>query len=97
MTAGMDDSPWRSSERNGAGDAAFTLGVLAMVFVFVPIVGDLVAVPSALAAVVLGAVGIVRAEQGLATNPGKALSGALLGVLSAFITFVTVAAMGTFG
>lgn len=93
----MDHSPWRPPERNGAGDAAFTLGVLAMVFVFVPLVGDFVTLPSALGAVVLGVVGIDRAERGLATNPRKALAGALLGVVSAFITFVTLVAMGTFG
>ena len=93
----QDYTPWRPPARNGAGDAAFTLGVLAMVFVFVPIVGDFVALPSALGAVVLGVVGIVRAERGVATNPGKALTGAFLGVVSTFITFVTLAAMGTFG
>ena len=92
----MDHSPWRPPERNGAGDATFTLGVLAMVF-FVPLVGDFVTLPSALGAVVLGVVGIDRAERGLATNPGKALAGALLGVVSAFITFVTLVAMGTSG
>jgi hypothetical protein len=94
---GQDYTPWRPPGRNGAGDAALTLGVLAMVFVFVPIVGDFVSLPSAVGAVVLGVVGIVRAEAGVATNPGKALAGALLGVGSAFITFVTLAAMGTFG
>lgn len=92
-----DYTPWRPPERNGAGDAAFTLGVVAIVFVFVPIVGDFIALPSALGAVVLGVVGVIRAERGLATNPGKALAGALLGMVAAFITFVTVAAMGTFG
>lgn len=93
----MDYSPWRPPERNGAGDAAFTLGLLAVVFAFVPIVGDFVALPSALGAVVLGTVGIGRAEQGLATNPNKAMVGVLLGVFSAFVIFLTFAAMGTFG
>lgn len=93
----QDNTPWRPPARNGAGDAAFTMGVLAMVFVFVPIVGDFVALPSAVGAVLLGVLGVVRAERGVATNPAKALTGALLGVVSAFITFVTLAAMGTFG
>jgi hypothetical protein len=93
----QDYTPWRPPARNGAGDVAFTMGVFAMVFVFVPVVGDFVALPSALGAVVLGAVGVVRAERGVATNPGKALTGALLGVVSGFVTFVTFAAMGTFG
>lgn len=92
----MDDSPWRPPERNGAGDAAFTLGVLAVVFALVPIVGDVVSLPLALGAVVLGMIGIGRAEHGLATNPNKAMVGVLLGVFSAFISFVTFAAMGTF-
>ncbi len=93
----QDYSPWRPPARIGAGDAACTLGVIAMVFALVPIMGDFVAVPSALAAVVLGVVGLIRAERGLATNPGKALAGAVLGTVSAFLTFVTLAAMGMFG
>ncbi len=93
----MDYSPWRPPERNGVGDAAFTLGVLAVVFALVPIVGDFVSLPSALGAVVLGAIGMDRADRGLATNPNKAMAGVLLGVFSAFITFITFAAMGTFG
>lgn len=93
----QDYTPWCPPERNGAGDAAFTLGVLATIFAFVPIVGDFIALPSALGAVVLGVVGIVRADRGVATNPGKALAGVLLGVISAFITFITIAAMGSFG
>ncbi|MGC1207163.1 MAG: hypothetical protein WA880_04325 [Ornithinimicrobium sp.] len=38
----MQDNPWRPPERNGAGDAAFTLGVLAVLFALIPIVGDVV-------------------------------------------------------
>jgi hypothetical protein len=87
---------WRPPERNGPGDASFTLGVLAVVFVFVPVVGDFVAVPAAVAAVVLGVVGLVRVDRGVATNAGKAMVGAMLGLVSAFATFVTLAAMGTF-
>ncbi len=93
----MQDNPWRPPERNGAGDAAFTLGVLAVLFALIPIVGDVVSLPSALGAVILGAIGLDRADRGLATNPNKAMFGVLLGVFSAFISFITFAAMGTFG
>ncbi len=78
------------------GDAALTCGVLALVFAFVPIVGDVVTVPTALAAVVLGVVGVVRGDQGLEASPNKAFVGVLLGVIAAFATFTTFAAMGTF-
>lgn len=77
------------------GDAALTCGVLALVFAFVPIIGDVVTVPTAVMAVVLGVLGVVRGDQGLESSPNKAFAGVLLGVIATFITFMTFAAMGT--
>lgn len=87
----------RRYPRNGAGDAALTAGVVALVFSLVPIVGEYVAIPAAVAATVLGLIGFIRADQGLATNPWKALIGAVLGLVAGFILFISFAAMGTFG
>ncbi len=77
------------------GDAALTCGVLALVFAFVPVIGDVITVPTALMAIGLGILGVIRGDQGLEANPNKAFIGALLGVLAAFITVMTFAAMGT--
>lgn len=92
-----DDGNRTRPSRDGVGDAALTSGVIALLFVFVPIVGDLVAAPAALAAVALGVVGVIREDRGLAVSSGKALAGGLLGVIAGFITVVIAAATGTFG
>lgn len=83
--------------RDRLGEAALTCGVVAMVFVFVPIVGDFIAVPAALGAMTLAVVDVVREDGGVVTASGKALTGGLLGVIAAFVTLVGYAAMGTFG
>ncbi|WP_109471923.1 hypothetical protein [Ornithinimicrobium cavernae] len=83
--------------RNGAGDAALTAGVLAVLCAVVPIIGDYLALPVAALAVVLGSIGFVRADRGTATNPWKALTGGLLGVLAVFIVLIAQAASGAFG
>ena len=92
-----EDSHWTRRSREGLGDAALTCGVVAMVFVFVPIIGDFVALPAALAAMSLCVVGVIDENRGVATSSGKVLAGGLLGLIAAFITFVTISATGTFG
>lgn len=82
--------------RNGAGDAALIFGVVAVLCAVVPIVGDYLALPVAALAVVLGGVGFARADRGTATNPWKAMTGGLLGIVAVFVVFVSYAASGTF-
>ena len=91
-----DGDDWRV-QRDVLGEVAFTSGVVALVFVFVPVVGDFVTVPASVLAVTLGFVGVIREDRGSALTSGRALTGGLLGVLAAFISFATYAAMGTFG
>lgn len=90
--------PWRRRPvrypRNGAGDAALTVGIVAVLCALLPIVGDYVALPVAVLAIVLGGVGYVRTERGTATNPWKAMSGGLLGVVAVLIVFTNYAAGG---
>ena len=92
-----EDSHRTRRYREGLGDAALTCGVVATVFVFVPIIGDFVALPAALAAMSLCVVGVIDENRGVATSSGKVLAGGLLGLIAAFITFVTISATGTFG
>jgi hypothetical protein len=86
------DAPSQSSTRNGPGNAALVLGVVAVVFAVVPVVGDYVAIPAAVLAIVLGLVGLLRVEKGMATNRGAALAGAVLGFVAGFVTFLIIAA-----
>lgn len=89
------DQPGRYP-RNGAGDAALTAGVVAVLCAIVPIIGDYLSLPLALAAIVLGGVGFARADRGTATNPWKAMTGGLLGIAAVFVVFVSYAASGAF-
>lgn len=78
--------------RNGANSAALVLGIIAAIFVFVPIVGPFVAAPSAPLAFGCGLVGLLRAENDSATNKGMALAGSLLGLGSILGMIVIIAA-----
>ncbi|UTT49202.1 hypothetical protein [Rhodococcus gordoniae] len=85
--------PVRPPPRNGAGTAALIAGIVALVFAFVPVIGDFVAIPVGLVAVVCGWVGLERVDKGTATNPREALVGACLGAAALFAVFVIFAAV----
>lgn len=77
---------------NGLGSFSLAMGVVALVFSFVPVAGEFVAAPSAVLAIGLGLAGLSRAEKGLATNGGQALAGSMLGLVAAVIIFLIFAA-----
>jgi len=66
------------------------LAVVALVTGLVPMVGDLVALPVSVAAMGCGARGLLRAEDGIATNPGTALVGILLGFVAGLLSLLTL-------
>jgi len=89
--AWMPARDWRyETPRNGWGTAALVLAVVALVIGLVPIIGDLVALPISVAAMGCGARGLFRTEDGLATNPGTALAGMLLGFVAALLSLLTL-------
>lgn len=71
---------------NRPGEMSLSTGIIAFLFSFVPIIGDLVAAATGPLALVLGAIGVRRSEQGVATNFGQALIGATLGALAILVT-----------
>ncbi|NVN49042.1 hypothetical protein [Mycolicibacterium hippocampi] len=77
--------------RNGVGTAALILGVISITFTFVPIVGDFVALPAAVCAIIAGVVGSGRVDRRQATNRGAALAGGALGVLTLLLALVIFA------
>ncbi|MET9956045.1 DUF4190 domain-containing protein [Streptomyces sp. NPDC006339] len=81
--------------RNGFGVTALVLGILAALFGITPFLFWLGAILGVLA-VIFGIIGAVRAGQGIATNKGMAVTGAVLGGavgLVASIIWVIVLAM----
>lgn len=67
------------------------LGVAAIAFTFVPIIGEFIAIPAAIGAVATGFIGFDRVDQGRATNRRDAVVGGSLGVLALLITLVMFA------
>ena len=78
---------------NGWGNAAVICAVLALVVGLVPVMGDLVALPLAIAAAGCGVRGLQRADDGLATNGRTALAGLLLGLVAGLLSFLTLLAV----
>ncbi|MCA1781700.1 MAG: hypothetical protein LC679_05840 [Intrasporangiaceae bacterium] len=82
--------------RDRIGDAALTCGMVALMFVFVPIIGDFIAAPAAATAVLLALASIIRENRDLSAHSSRALTGGLLGAIAALITLMVFAATGTF-
>lgn len=72
----------RPAHGDRPGELALSLGLVALVFAFVPVIGDFVVPPAALAAVTLGVTGVRRADTGRATNYAHALTGLIFGILA---------------
>lgn len=66
--------------RNGLGTAGFVLGLLGLLFSFVPVVG-VVAWPLVVVGLTLALFGLVRANRGQADNKGLAVAGIALSAL----------------
>lgn len=93
-----DDGPPAPPPRQGLGGPALLIGSIALVFAFVPIIGEFVAAPAAVVAIVVGFIGFERAERGEAHDGGKALAGGLMGVAAGFVVFLMfLATMGPRG
>lgn len=73
--------------RNGLGTAGLVLGIIGLVFAFIPIVG-IIAWPLVLLGLIFGIVGAVRASRGQATNRGVAIGGIVCSGLGLVICFV---------
>lgn len=86
------EDPSQSPPRNGLGSTAFVAGVVALVFAFIPVIGEFVAFPAAALAIAFGLVGFDRALRGVATNGREALAGSVLGVASGVILVLIFAA-----
>jgi hypothetical protein len=77
--------------RNGLGTAGFVLGLIGLLFSFIPLIG-VVAWPMVILGLVFSLVGFSRARSGQATNKGLALTGAILSVIGLLICILYVTA-----
>jgi hypothetical protein len=76
--------------RNGLGTAGFVLGLIGLLFSFIPIIG-VVAWPLVILGLVFSLVGYSRGRTGRATNKGLALAGAILSAAGLVVCILYVA------
>ncbi len=77
--------------QNGFGTAAFVLGLLGLLFSFIPIIG-IIAWPLVLLALVFAAIGLAKAKSNRATNRGLTIAGLVCALLGLLICIVYAAA-----
>jgi hypothetical protein len=93
---GQPSQPWRPQmppsppPRNGLGTAGLVLGIIGLVFAFIPIVG-VIAWPLVILGLILGILGVLRANRGRATNRGVAIGGVACSALGLVICFAWAA------
>ena len=80
--------PATSQPSNGAATASMVLGILGVVFLWVPVIGFVLAV----LAVVFGGVGLSRANAG-GGNKGQAIAGLVLGCVGIVLPMLLFAAV----
>ena len=80
-------SPQPAAPQNGLGTAALVLGIVQ--FFCFPLIGGVLAI-------VLGKMGMAKAEQGLATNGGAAKAGFILGIvgLALWVLLILITLLG---
>ena len=79
--------PQPTAPKNGLGTAGFVLGLLGLLFSFLPIIG-VVAWPLVILGVIFSGIGFARARAGKATNRGLAIAGLVVSVLGLVICIV---------
>jgi hypothetical protein len=75
---------------NGLGTAGFVVGLIGLVFSFIPLIG-VVAWPLVILGIVFSAVGIAKANKGRASNKGLAIAGLVVSVIGLAICILWAA------
>ncbi|MGW0894552.1 DUF4190 domain-containing protein [Saccharopolyspora sp. NPDC002578] len=86
--------PPPTTPKNGLGTAGFVLGLLALLFSFIPFIG-VIAWPLGILGLVFGVIGIIRARNGEANNQGMAITGTVLAGIGLLICVAWVGIVGT--
>lgn len=82
-----------TTDHGRSGQQSLTAGAIALGAAFVPVVGDLIAVPAAVLAIVLGGVGLRHYEQGRTARVVPAILGTALGLAAVLgVALVALAA-----
>ncbi|MET7995295.1 DUF4190 domain-containing protein [Amycolatopsis sp. NPDC005232] len=89
----VSPAPVAPQRKNGLGVAGFVLGLIGLVFAFIPVIG-LIAWPLTILGVIFGVVGIVRVNKGEADNKGMAITAVVLSAIGLVICVVWTVVVG---
>ncbi len=88
----MDDARPPHHGRRSPGDLSFGLGLIALLCALLPVIGDVLALPTGLAAAILGYLGVSRHDRGLEHRVATSYLGAGLGAIALLIVVVSLIA-----
>jgi hypothetical protein len=86
-------APVAPPPQNGLGTAGFVLGLVGLLFSFIPLIG-IIAWPLVLLGLVFSGVGLARARAGRATNQGLAVAGLVCSAVGLLVCILYAAAFG---
>jgi heme/copper-type cytochrome/quinol oxidase subunit 2 len=86
-------TPAPARPSNGLGTAGFVVGLIGLLFSFLPVIG-VIAWPLVILGVIFSAIGIARANKGAATNKGLAIAGLVLSVIGLVFCVLWAVAVG---
>jgi len=78
---------------NGLGTAGFVVGLIGLVFAFIPVIG-VIAWPLVILGIIFSAVGISKAAKGRATNKGLAIAGLVVSIAGFVVCVLWTVAFG---
>jgi hypothetical protein len=78
---------------NGFGTAGFVLGIIGLVFSFIPLIG-VIAWPLVILGLIFSAIGLSKASKGRATNKGLAIAGLVVSIVGLVICILQAAIWG---
>lgn len=88
----MTGHPTGGGRTPRAGGYALGFGVLAVLCALIPVIGDIVAVPVAVLAIIVGAIGVGHYDAGRTPRLLPSAAGALLGAIALLLTAVSFVA-----
>lgn len=87
--------PYYVQQSNGIAVAAGVVGIISLVGAFIPFV-DFVSIPGAIVALILGIIGLGRANRMGGTSRGMAITGIVTGAIALVLVIVFVAFVFTY-
>jgi hypothetical protein len=72
---------------NGLGTSGFVLGLIGLIFSFIPVIG-MIAWPLVILGIIFSAIGLNKAAKGRATNKGLAITGLVVSIIGLVICIV---------